>query len=52
MLDNDVGFDFQPNADLAGMSSGGMVPGGGQSIGTMGNVPNSDLLFSSNGGSL
>jgi hypothetical protein len=29
-----------------------MGPGGGQSIGAMGNVQNNDLLFSSQGGSL
>lgn len=48
MLDNELGFDFQ-NADLA---LNNMGPATGQSIGGMANVPNNDLLFSSQGGSL
>ena len=48
MHEGEMTYEFQ-NADLALNNIG---PGGGQNIAAMGNVPNNDLLFSSQGGSL
>lgn len=48
MLDSEMAYDFQ-NADLALNNLG---PGAGQNLAGMGSVPNNDLLFSSQGGSL